>query len=121
MRNYLIAGAVSLASLSGGVVASCEPEPVACQEDDPCWDCATMGNGLCGPLLAYAEPHGLVVTDANGRPVGVVGWNMTDATSTDKAYQACQEAADEVAESDLPSGASPYLTEVCRLMVDYLD
>jgi hypothetical protein len=24
------------------------PEPV-CQEDDPCWDCETMGNRICGP------------------------------------------------------------------------
>ena len=22
----------------------------ACQEDDPCWDCSTMGNGICGPV-----------------------------------------------------------------------
>lgn len=20
-----------------------------CQEDDPCWDCSTMGNHICGP------------------------------------------------------------------------
>lgn len=23
-----------------------------CQEDDPCWDCATMGNLICGPTQA---------------------------------------------------------------------
>lgn len=22
-----------------------------CQEDDPCWDCRTMGNLICGPLV----------------------------------------------------------------------
>lgn len=21
---------------------------VSCQEDNPCWDCATMGNHICG-------------------------------------------------------------------------
>jgi hypothetical protein len=21
-----------------------------CMEDEPCWDCSTMGNGVCGPL-----------------------------------------------------------------------
>lgn len=21
----------------------------ACQEDEPCWDCTTMGNRICGP------------------------------------------------------------------------
>jgi len=25
------------------------PEPPACQEDEPCWDCTTMGNLICGP------------------------------------------------------------------------
>lgn len=24
------------------------PTP-ACQEDQPCWNCSTMGNGVCGP------------------------------------------------------------------------
>ena len=23
-----------------------------CQEDDPCWDCETMGNRICGPSRA---------------------------------------------------------------------
>jgi hypothetical protein len=22
--------------------------PVTCQEDEPCWNCATMGNRVCG-------------------------------------------------------------------------
>jgi hypothetical protein len=25
-----------------------------CAEDDPCWDCATMGNLVCGPQLIPA-------------------------------------------------------------------
>ncbi len=29
-----------------------EPPVVAvCQEDEPCWDCETMGNGICGPVV----------------------------------------------------------------------
>mgnify|MGYP001581966013 CR=1 FL=1 len=24
-----------------------------CVEDEPCWDCTTMGNKICGPLLDY--------------------------------------------------------------------
>jgi hypothetical protein len=31
-----------------------EPAPVDCAEDDPCWDCATMGNLICGPQLIPA-------------------------------------------------------------------
>ncbi|MEO7555482.1 MAG: hypothetical protein ABIV94_02605, partial [Acidimicrobiales bacterium] len=25
--------------------------PTSCQEDDPCWDCSTMGNHVCGPTV----------------------------------------------------------------------
>jgi hypothetical protein len=25
------------------------PVSITCQEDMPCWDCDTMGNGRCGP------------------------------------------------------------------------
>jgi len=28
------------------------PDPAPCQEDDPCWDCATMGNHICSPTQA---------------------------------------------------------------------
>lgn len=39
---------------SCGVLATYHPEadttppPTTCQEDMPCWDCATMGNRICG-------------------------------------------------------------------------
>lgn len=53
-------------SLTGSVTIDCaipEPEPevttttiapevtttTVCEEDDPCWDCETMGNRICGP------------------------------------------------------------------------
>jgi hypothetical protein len=25
------------------------PVSITCEEDMPCWDCTTMGNGRCGP------------------------------------------------------------------------
>jgi len=25
-----------------------KPEKLPCQEDEPCWDCETMGNLICG-------------------------------------------------------------------------
>ena len=28
------------------------PVMAVCQEDEPCWDCETMGNGICGPVVA---------------------------------------------------------------------
>lgn len=39
-----------------------EPLPVVapCEEDEPCWDCKTMGNKICGPVAVPAEgPAGL--------------------------------------------------------------
>jgi hypothetical protein len=27
------------------------PVVVTCQEDEPCWDCETMGNRICGPTV----------------------------------------------------------------------
>lgn len=32
------------------------PKAKTCQEDEPCWDCHTMGNHICGPspaVIAY--------------------------------------------------------------------
>jgi hypothetical protein len=50
---------VAVAPSSGNIV-SVEPTAVpvpVCQEDQPCWDCETMGNRICGPLPTEpAEP-----------------------------------------------------------------
>jgi hypothetical protein len=27
-----------------------------CEEDEPCWDCQTMGNRICGPVVAPVAP-----------------------------------------------------------------
>lgn len=36
-------------------------EPVSCQEDDPCWDCPTMGDGVCGvPDGGYGSYPGVI-------------------------------------------------------------
>lgn len=29
---------------------------VPCQEDEPCWDCSTMGNQICGPTVEVVTP-----------------------------------------------------------------
>ena len=31
------------------------PDPV-CYEDEPCWDCDTMGNRTCGPVVVDPPP-----------------------------------------------------------------
>jgi hypothetical protein len=40
-----------LIALSVNAVGSVDLRPPAavCAEDDACWDCSTMGNGVCGP------------------------------------------------------------------------
>jgi len=33
----------------GDTRGACPAPTVPCQEDEPCWDCSTMGNLICGP------------------------------------------------------------------------
>lgn len=49
---------MATAAILGGLVSSKERAPIwagpvgtpiaVCYEDEPCWDCETMGNKLCG-------------------------------------------------------------------------
>lgn len=60
-------------SQHGSVDVSVTIEPLedgVCQEDEPCWDCETMGNLTCGP--AYIEPPTEVGADWEGLLVGDV-------------------------------------------------
>lgn len=31
------------------------PPATPCHEDDPCWNCATMGNHICGPTQSELQ------------------------------------------------------------------
>lgn len=33
----------------------CLPPVDTCEEDESCWDCETMGNGICGPIDLPAD------------------------------------------------------------------
>ncbi len=33
------------------------PVTEVCQEDEPCWDCETMGNQICGPITEPPSDH----------------------------------------------------------------
>lgn len=51
-------GIVLGAWLNVGDAQASEPTPSpvqACMEDDPCWDCTTMGNLICGPAVREDE------------------------------------------------------------------
>lgn len=44
---------------------------VRCEEDQSCWDCETMGNGVCGPARVVTLADGRsVVVDAYGNILG---------------------------------------------------
>ena len=45
----LFAVKVSVAALIVGAVVGCTP-PQPCLEDMACWDCTSMGNGICGGM-----------------------------------------------------------------------
>lgn len=50
MIKYLLTAALGLCPFAAcHPTHDAPPPPVTCMEDDPCWDCNTMGNGLCGP------------------------------------------------------------------------
>ncbi len=34
-----------------------DDDGTACEEDEDCWDCATMGNLICGPVPVTASPE----------------------------------------------------------------
>ena len=36
-------------------IAAADAAAANCAEDEPCWDCSTMGNGICGPAVAPCE------------------------------------------------------------------
>lgn len=40
-----------------------------CLEDDPCWQCETMGNGVCGPVTLHVDEKGWWVTDRTDTPI----------------------------------------------------
>jgi hypothetical protein len=58
VRQFVGGGLAALAFVAGGYAlaqrwtddpAPAHPAVTRCAEDDPCWDCATMGNRICGP------------------------------------------------------------------------
>jgi hypothetical protein len=97
-------------------------------EDDPGWDCETMGNGICGPVTAEADSHGVVVYNGDGDPAAFVTWDDVVDTEygdgqwvhTDDVWNRCIEAADQIAEGDLPAGANDDLTALCEVAYQYL-
>jgi hypothetical protein len=50
MKRYVTAGLLALALAGCTQTHIPQPRPTPrCEEDQPCWDCRTMGNHICGP------------------------------------------------------------------------
>ena len=53
-----MAVALALCVIIVAVVSNESDEPARCQEDEACWDCETMGNGVCGPETIPQQQKG---------------------------------------------------------------
>jgi len=55
MRRFIASTIVAAALLTGAAAtspaAASRRPAVPCQEDQACWNCHTMGNRICGPIL----------------------------------------------------------------------
>ena len=57
MKRKARAALLGLVLLAGCSAGSTQPTPVVtptgvhCAEGDPCWDCSSMGNKRCGPMI----------------------------------------------------------------------
>ena len=68
MKKFLAVTALTLTVLIGGCSVSESPKSSErIEEDDPRWDCATMGNRICGEDL----PVGVVLVDPDLCPTYV--------------------------------------------------
>ncbi|AEJ95733.1 hypothetical protein FDI64_gp59 [Mycobacterium phage Zemanar] len=47
-----------------------EPTGQQCEEDQPCWDCTTMGNRICGPGMAPPMDYALPVVTVSVEHLG---------------------------------------------------
>lgn len=77
LSQVFLEALTALAFLSGGYSL---PEPVqpasepvsqapVCQEDEPCWDCETMGNRVCGPVMTIPDMADPIVVWVEGDAV----------------------------------------------------
>lgn len=75
MTRKVKAAALALAFVAGAGVGSLHHRaaPPVLQEDDPGWDCATMGNRVCGPVTLHEDNATWWVTDGKGKGVAG-GW-----------------------------------------------
>lgn len=64
--------AVLLCAVSLAVLPIPTTAPAPCEEDESCWDCETMGNGVCGPATVVTVDGVSVLVDARGNILGEI-------------------------------------------------
>lgn len=63
------------------------PPVVECHEDEPCWDCTTMGNKICGNPVCK-EQNRFTVDTAGTCSTAPVGWTEADVRADGNAIGA---------------------------------
>lgn len=73
--KLLFAAALALGSCSAPKTIHLQDQtPHSCQEDDPCWNCLTMGNRQCGhypEVTVKTDPDGHISVFLEGN---LIGW-----------------------------------------------
>jgi hypothetical protein len=52
MRKFIAVAILASGMFLANPVGLSDTQQVKCEEDMPCWDCETMGNGLCGSTFS---------------------------------------------------------------------
>lgn len=66
MKKLIVTVALIGVLVIGGCAKPSQPQQTqVCEEDQRCWDCDTMGNGVCGEDL----PLGVIVLPASECPL----------------------------------------------------
>lgn len=76
---FVISAAQHVPASAPATVPTAAPERIT--EDDPRWDCRTMGNHICGPRNTEGRPDGCY---SNGRLV--IAWTNHEVPSSDPLW-----------------------------------
>jgi hypothetical protein len=91
IRKLLAGGLIALLATTAACATNAPTAPKTLQEDDPGWDCHTMGNRICGPIL----PPGTICSNSamteNCTPPP--DWNKIDESLADTISEGSLEGA----------------------------
>lgn len=91
-----------------------------CQEDQPCFDCKTMGNKICGPVTPPAAPTCAQLNDAAGKVVCVDGPSCVPVFPTPDASKGVPMGYMESAQAALVSCLNRYYPACTQDFIDLM-